>query len=454
MWRKWLALGAIIFLIVGLFPPALSLYGVSGEESLLAQVRGLGQWVYTAVRPPLRLAPAAVKPVDAPPFAINTFLEQEVEPAKRQRAVEEIAAAGFGMIRQQFPWFEIEIHGKGDFVDRRNDPDGVDAWAKFDNIVELAAAQELEILARLDHPPAWSRSLPPEEAGAFGPPDQVVDYGDFVAAVAERYRGEIRFYQLWNEPNIYPEWGEQTVSPERFAPFLCEGYRRIKAVDPEAIVVAPAISPTVALNYRDLNNIVYLQRLYDAGGGPCFDVLAAQGYGLFSGPSDYRLRPTVINYPHHLFLRDVMVANGDADKPLWITEMGWNTVPEGLPNPFGRVNAEQQGRYGVEAYERLLRDWPWVEVGGYWFYKRATDYEQGEPFYYFRLVNPDFSPTPAFDQIGAYLSDEPAIESRSPWWYAWQTSRQFLILVGGGTLFWLLLSYLWREGRQHAGERR
>ncbi len=443
MWRNRAAVAALVLLAAGLFPPAFSLYRLTGEENLLAQLRGLNQWFYTAVRPPLRLDPGSTRTYDVSPFGINTFLEQEVETAKRQRSLREIQGAGFGLIRQQFPWFEIEVHAKGDFTDRRNDPNGIDAWAKFDNIVELAEAEGVEIMARLDHPPPWSRARPPEEAGPFGPPDRVTDYGDYVAAVADRYRGKIRFYQLWNEPNIYPEWGEQTVNPEAFVPFLCEGYDRIKAVDPQAIVIAPAISPTVALNYRDLNNLVFLQRMYDAGAGACFDVLAAQGYGLFSGPTDYRLRPTVINYPHHLFLRDVMVVNGDAHKPIWITEMGWNTVPGGLPEPFGRVDLEQQGRYGVEAYRRLQSDWPWVEVGGYWFYKRAADFEQGEPFYYFRLVDPDFTPTPAFEMIGDYLKAGAPFEPRFAWWHRWQAGRRLLILAGGSYLFWYVLTGLW-----------
>jgi len=56
------------------------------------------------------------------PFGINTFLEQEVEPEKRERAVQMITDAGFHWIRQEFPWEDIEIHGKGDFQDRRHEP--------------------------------------------------------------------------------------------------------------------------------------------------------------------------------------------------------------------------------------------------------------------------------------------------------------------------------------------
>ena len=88
---------------------------------------------------------------------------------------------------------------------------------------------------------------------------------------------------------------------------------------------------------------------YAAGAGDCFDILSAQGYGLWSGPTDQRLRPTVINYPHVMFLRDVMVQNGDEDKPVWISEAGWNTVPEEMNDPYGRVDAEDQASQQAKA---------------------------------------------------------------------------------------------------------
>ena len=40
-----------------------------------------------------------------------------------------------------------------------------------------------------------------------------------------------------------------------------------------------------------LNDLIFFQRMYSAGAGKCFDVAAAQGYGLFSGPWDRRTEP-------------------------------------------------------------------------------------------------------------------------------------------------------------------
>ena len=67
-------------------------------------------------------------------------------------------------------------------------------------------------------------------------------------------------------------------------------YERIRVVNPEAVVLAGALTPTVAMDGRNMNDLIYLQRMYNAGAGACFDVMSAQGYGLWSGAADQRLR--------------------------------------------------------------------------------------------------------------------------------------------------------------------
>jgi hypothetical protein len=441
--KKILPAAALLFLIVGLWPDARSVYDLTGEEELPGQVRGLVQWVYSAVRPQPVLAPdAANQYADVSPFGMNTFIQNEVLPEVREQSLRMLNEAGITYIRQQFTWEDIEIHGKGDFIDRRNDPNGVDAWAKYDNIVELAEQNDIEIIARLDNPPAWSRALT-NTIGTLAPPDNFEDYGDYVAAVVGRYQDRITYFQLWNEPNIYPEWGEQPPDPEAFTELLCTGYRRAKEANPEAVILAGALSPTIAINDRHLNDLIFLQRMYLAGAGECFDIFSAQGYGLFSGPTDQRVRPTVINYPHVVLLRDVMVAYGDAEKPIWISEAGWNAIPDGFDTPFGQVSLEQQARYAAQVYQRTQEDWPFVGVVNYWFFKHHNEDNINDPAYYFRLLEPDFTKMPAFDALAEYATSETAatIEPDPPWKYTWQQARPSLILLGGSLLFfWLLWS--------------
>jgi polysaccharide biosynthesis protein PslG len=384
------------------------LYAVTGEESLPGQVRGGLEWLGNITRPrPETADMVPVTHVSANPFGVNVFLEQEVEPEKRERAVQMIAEAGFHWLRQEFPWEDIEIHGKGDFIDRRHEP-ARSAWEKYDHIVDLAEEYGLELMVRLSNPPAWSRAAG-DDAGSFAPPDNLADYGDFCEAVARRYRGRIRAYQVWNEPNIFPEWGEAAVSPEEYTALLREGYTRIKGACPECVVLSGALAQTIPLGPRDMNDFVFLQRMYDAGAGEYFDVLAMQGYGLWSGPTDRRMRARVLNFSRPLYLREIMVANGDAHKPIWITEMNWNAPPEDLPDKqFGFVTLEQQARYAVEAFRRAQQEWPWVGVVTVWFFKRATDAEADQAMYYFRLVEPDFSPKPVYHALAEYTNGDEA----------------------------------------------
>ncbi|MBE0691346.1 MAG: hypothetical protein IH587_14605, partial [Anaerolineae bacterium] len=131
--RRYRVAGALIILFAVLFSADFASRGLAwrwmesltGEESPVAQVRGMAEWLGNLTRPQLQTEPlVAIQYVDANPHGVNTFLEQEVEDAKRDRQVEMVAEAGFGWLRQEFPWEDIEIHGRGDFEDRRNDRDG------------------------------------------------------------------------------------------------------------------------------------------------------------------------------------------------------------------------------------------------------------------------------------------------------------------------------------------
>jgi hypothetical protein len=405
-----IALVLVLFGIAVLAHPVWSgfLFNVTGEESLAGQLRGGAEWLGNFTRPQPDTADLIpVANADVSPFGVNTFLEQEVDPEKRELAVQMIADAGFHWIRQEFSWEDIEIHGKGDFQDRRNEPYR-SAWEKYDQIVDLADQYGLQVIARLSNPPAWSRAQG-DAAGPFAPPDNLDDYGDFVEAVVNRYRDRVQHYQIWNEPNIFPEWGEQAVSPEAYTELLKTGYMSVKGVCPDCVVISGALAQTIPLGPRDLNDFIFLQRMYDAGAADYFDVLAMQGYGLWSGPTDRRMRPRVLNFSRPLYLREIMVQNGDGHKPIWITEMNWNAPPPELPDKsFGSVTPEQQARYAVLAYQRAQREWPWVGVVNTWFFKRATDTEQDQAMYYFRLVEPDFSPLPVYHALQAYMQSDEA----------------------------------------------
>ncbi|MBC7316673.1 MAG: hypothetical protein H5T70_09675, partial [Chloroflexi bacterium] len=226
-----MALGGIVFCVALLWlnqgPIRQAMASWTGEEDPWEQVKGTVALALLRLQhgtprtePFIPIAHAGL-----PPYGVNTFLEQEVEEEKVERSLQMISAAGFRWIRQEFPWEDIEVSAKGDFWDHRWNRS---AWEKYDRIVALAEKYHLEIIARLDNPPAWSRAVGNAPGWEKAPPDNYADFGDFVYAVVSRYRGRIRYYQIWNEPNIYPEWGDQPVNPEEYVELLKIAYQRAK----------------------------------------------------------------------------------------------------------------------------------------------------------------------------------------------------------------------------------
>ncbi|MHB1296388.1 MAG: cellulase family glycosylhydrolase [Anaerolineae bacterium] len=406
----------VVGLIVGL--PALrrAMSHWTGEEAFTEQVKGTVALAWLRLtQPEPRTDPyVPVAHAGVSPFGVNTFFEQEVEPEKIARSMALISEAGFRWIRQEFPWEGIEIAGKGDFTDPTW---GGSTWTKYDQIVDLAEQYDLEIIARLDNPPAWSRAVGNAEGWTLAPPDNYEDYGDFVYAVVSRYRGRIRYYQIWNEPNIFPEWGDQPADPEGYVKLLQIAYRRAKEADPDAVIICAGLAQTTEeapeeFGPRNVSDLVYLERMYEAGLQGNFDVMGAMVYGLWTGPYDRRASRDRTNFSRVELIREIMVEHGDGDKAIWATEIGWNATPEGFsgPLPYGRVTEEQRAEYALEAYERAAQEWPWMGVMNYWFFRRPSDSEKNQSWYYFRMLEDDFSALPVYDALKAYANQTPTVQ--------------------------------------------
>jgi hypothetical protein len=331
-------------------------------------------------------------------IGMNVFLEQEVEPDKRQLSLELLKAAGVTWIRQELPWEQIEPVEKGQTQDPKF---GDSTWTKFDDIVDRANALGLKVMLRLDTSPSWA--LPTGATDGLGPPLRYADYWDFVQLTAERYRGRVGAYQVWNEPNLNIEWGKQPPDASGYTRLLRGAADRVRQADPNARVVIAALAPTLTENDDALNELLYLQRLYDAGARGAFDVLAVQAYGLRGGPDDPRIDTSDVSFSRPLLMRQVMERNGDAATPVWATEVGWNVNPPDLiEQRFGRVTPTLQARYTVRSFTRVASQWPWLQTMYVWFWKRADDFNFGQDWYWFRLADPDFTLQPVYFAVRDY----------------------------------------------------
>src|SRR5690606_26700552 len=122
-----------------------------------------------------------------------------------------------------------------------------------------------------------------------GPPDEIDDWVNYIETVVGRYEGRITYFQLWNEPNLEGEWGGHPIDPAAYVELLKAGYEAVKRVDPDAVVLLSGLAPTDQRGPDNLNEFLFLQEVYDAGGAEYFDIATVMVYGYGYSPSDRRV---------------------------------------------------------------------------------------------------------------------------------------------------------------------
>jgi len=320
------------------------------------------------------------------PFGVNVALEQYDE-TELEQALTLIEAGGFQWVRQTFPWADIEAQ-----------PGQYD-WAAWDRIVTAVQAHHLNLIAVLDTSPGWAQRNP-ATAYRYSPPQEVADFGRFAQAFAQRFRDEIAYYQIWDEPNLSSHWGNAYVAPAGYARLLREGYIQVKRADPSAFVLMAGLAPNSEGGPLNLNEVAFLRGLYAAGGRDYFDIAAVKPYGFDTGPDDRRSDLTILNFSRAQLVREVMVANGDENKALWVVEFGWNALPpgwQGQPSIWGQVSEEEQAHYTVAAIERARDEWPWLGVLAVAHFQ--PDVPTDDPHWGFALVDQQWQPRPVYQRL-------------------------------------------------------
>ena len=181
----------------------------------------------------------------------------------------------------------------------------------------LAERHNVGILLPLGLTPQWASARPQEKStyqpGNAAEPRDIDDWRNYVKTVASRYKGRIREYEIWNEPNSKSFWSgdiEQMIDLTR------EAAKIIHGIDPGAKIVSPAATT--------MNGVPWLVEFLSKGGGQFVDVI---GFHLYVTP---QAPETMI-----LLIREVkraMNEYGAAGKPLWDTETGWSG-PKPFPSP-------------------------------------------------------------------------------------------------------------------------
>jgi hypothetical protein len=323
-----------------------------------------------------------------PKAGLHTRLTDEGALWKIQRSLQLVREMGAPWIVEFFPWAYIE-YGQNAFD-----------WWHADQVIDQARAQGLKVIARLGLVPAWARPAPLDQETTFNTidPEHYGDFGDFVYAFVDRYKDRVDHIIIWNEPNLSFEWGLRPVDARAYVELLKVAYRRAKEANPNVVVLAGALAPTLEPEGSPggLNDLIYLQQMYDAGAKDSFDALAAHAYGILA-PAEEAPDPGRVNFRRVELLRDIMQRNGDGAKKVYITEAGWNDSPRWNQ----AVTPAQRIENTLQALD-WVKDKDWIEVLALWVesYPQATHTFADN----WTFVTDDLRPRPIYEEVQRHLT--------------------------------------------------
>lgn len=226
--------------------------------------------------------------------------------------------AGIKSVRQPLVWRAVEPQNPA-FSERQ--------WGYIDHEVRLAAENQMEVFPFLIGSPGWvaSEEIDLPVANAW----QRRAWASFVRAVVDRYGVEgsfwreeedvpyipMRRFEIWNEENIVSFANDP--EPARFATLIRIAGRVIHRRQPGAKVIVGGLFGRPLQIPPNVASGDFLARMYRAGRvKPHFDGIALHPYVADARAMAGQLRN----------LGRIARNHGDADVPLYITELGWGSA--------------------------------------------------------------------------------------------------------------------------------
>jgi hypothetical protein len=231
--------------------------------------------------------------------------------------LDDVSGSGVGLVRQYIWWDRIETSP------------GTYDWAVLDELVKEATARGVGILPTLLYTPSFYQSKP-DGAKYIWPPADPQTMARFATALVKRYGTHgtywkctnfpvagwscpepyrpIQMWEVWNEPDL-GAWWKGAPSATDYLDLLKAVHDAVKAADPQAKIVLGSMTNRAAQDDG------FLAQLYALGAKNYFDYLSLNAYARDVGSMMAFVKA----------VRGIAAANGDAAKPLVVTEWGWAT---------------------------------------------------------------------------------------------------------------------------------
>lgn len=332
--------------------------------------------------------PASAKPMKIG-FADNLYRSADAD--TRQMWLRKSRKAGASIVRLEVFWRAI-APTRPLVPTNPNDP--AYKWGTLDAAIADAVAKGLDPLLTVSLAPNWAEG--PNRAGNAPPgtwkPDAEA-FGDFGQAVAARYGGQVRYYQAWNEPNIFsflnPQYeGGEAVGADIYRRMLNEFYDGVKAADATSRVISGGTAPygdepggrrtrpiTFARDLMCLN--AQNEPTGNCNTKPQFDAYAHHPINTTGGPDISAAHPDNASTPDVKNVIDVLRkaekagTTGTAGRhDMWLTEFWWETNP---PDACTGVPVKTQKRWIAQALRSFERQGASVAIN---FLIRDQEYSQ------------------------------------------------------------------------------
>src|SRR3982075_4342555 len=311
---------------------------------------------------------------------------------------------GFTLLNAYVAWRAVEP-SRGQFIFDQHDQWGRTSANDLTNVLNAARANGLKVGLRLDAPPDW--------AGGTVYKLDPADVEDYVYHAVRHAAGTIAYVEVFNEMNLPLEWGTSPVDPAAYARILAGAYRGAKRADPNVTVVSAAPSQRTGGLGGTLEDVDWLNGLYDAGGAASFDALGVHAYlGSFHPSTDPSCSPMCFRDIE--LYRAVMVQRGDTAKRGVITEFGALEQTAADLGQYAWMELPTQSRadYLVEALHMASTQYTWL-MGATMFnldYASIPNLPSTSERGWFSLLNADRTPRAAYTKIqqartAGYLPD-------------------------------------------------
>jgi polysaccharide biosynthesis protein PslG len=168
----------------------------------------------------------------------------------------------------------------------------------------------------------------------------------------------ITVWQAWNEPNLGRFW-QPTPSPDEYAELLRITSDAAHGVDPEADVITGGIMPGGPGAPNALPQNDFIAALYQRDAAQHFDGLSLNPYQRKPKQARARVQDA----------RAVTQAYGDAQTPIWVTEIGWSIKG---PKDLAQVtNRKRQAKRLAQVMKMLTaaRDTLNIRLASWFTYK-------------------------------------------------------------------------------------